>query len=108
MIFVGRFRKEEKNPPFNNYLQLNKQSHHTASSSNFTSGLIKSATVPKIYRFTSENTRWQQLESGGARPFYPIYWLHSELLSSADNVDSIVIWLSKSVFHVSKLIEMVI
>lgn len=52
-----KINNENKNPPFNNHLQLNTQSRHTASSSNFTSGLIKSATVPKVYRFTSENTR---------------------------------------------------
>lgn len=46
MIFVGSFRKEKKNLPFNSYLQLNTSPCHTAFSRNFTSGLSRLQLCP--------------------------------------------------------------
>lgn len=45
-IFVGSFRKEKKNLPFNSYLQLNRSPCHTAFSRNFTSGLSRLQLCP--------------------------------------------------------------
>lgn len=109
MIFVGSFRKEKKSLPFNNYLSLNKYPLPTASSSNFTSGLNKTncAHCMRVYFRKHEGIANLSLEAS-SHTILLSSPDHIDLSSSADDVNTAVTQLSKSVVFAFELIKTVI